>query len=582
MKNTLSMSVKLIFVFLSLLLASCGGGVEHSSSSGETVGMTMRLVWEDGGGSVSRAVTTPRSAPSGVVTVRCRVTGSGMNEIVSDFAASAGSGVIPEVPVGADRVLAVQGMDSAQNVIYQGGQSGINLVSGQPYDCGVITMTSVGGSTSTTTTQTQITTTTQAPITTTTSSTTTTTLFHDNTFIQNGLVAYYPFDGNANDESGNGNNGTVRGAMLTADRFGNPNSAYSFDGTSGYIEIQDSTSLALTPDFSISLWFNNYSDTDRGRLLTKGTDYDRNFHVFWETAAGESCAPNTIWANISTAGVCSNVLSLNTWYHVTFVVKGGSFLNIYIDGLLHGSLNTASVPDITSQPLLIGAYPGPRQFFEGTIDDIRIYNRALNSYEILTLSSQGEASFPETVSSVGQVWMDRNLGASDIATSFDDSAAYGDLYQWGRGADGHQLRTSSTTSTTSLYDDPGHGNFITIDRHPYDWLVVQNDLLWQGLSGINNPCPAGFRLPTETELDTERTSWVINDSRGAFASPLRLPSAGYRSVFDGALKFSPSPGHYWSSTVSGTHAMTLDFDNGSSVMFETNRAYGISVRCIKD
>ena len=71
----------------------------------------------------------------------------------------------------------------------------------------------------------------------------------------NGLVAYYPFSGNANDSSGNGNNGTVYGATLTTDRFGNANSAYSFDGVSNYINIANSILPSTSTSLSISLWF---------------------------------------------------------------------------------------------------------------------------------------------------------------------------------------------------------------------------------------------------------------------------------------------------------------------------------------
>jgi uncharacterized protein (TIGR02145 family) len=108
--------------------------------------------------------------------------------------------------------------------------------------------------------------------------------------------------------------------------------------------------------------------------------------------------------------------------------------------------------------------------------------------------------------STGKVWMDRNLGASRAATSSTDEEAYGDLYQWGRAADGHQIRTSNTTSTLSNSDTPGHGNFILANYPPYDWRSPQNDNLWQGVNGTNNPCPAGYRLPTEAELDAERQS----------------------------------------------------------------------------
>src|ERR1700721_3520704 len=72
--------------------------------------------------------------------------------------------------------------------------------------------------------------------------------------LNTGLVAYYPFNGNANDASGNGNNGNVAGATLTADRFGNPNSAYSFNGKSNYIRVPNSDSLQLTNDFTLTAW----------------------------------------------------------------------------------------------------------------------------------------------------------------------------------------------------------------------------------------------------------------------------------------------------------------------------------------
>src|SRR5574344_2515705 len=74
----------------------------------------------------------------------------------------------------------------------------------------------------------------------------------------------------------------------------------------------------------------------------------------------------------------------------------------------------------------------------------------------------------------GRIWMDRNLGASQVATSSTDEAAYGDLYQWGRAADGHESRTSSTSTTLATSDTPGHGDFITSNSTPYDWRSPQN------------------------------------------------------------------------------------------------------------
>lgn len=188
----------------------------------------------------------------------------------------------------------------------------------------------------------------------------------------------------------------------------------------------------------------------------------------------------------------------------------------------------------------------------------------------------------DVVGAGGATWMDRNLGATQQATSSTDADAYGDLYQWGRFTDGHQCRTSSTISTNSATDTPGHGDFILEPSSPYDWRSPQNDNLWQGVSGTNNPCPSGYRLPTETELDTERTNWGSNNAAGAFASPLKLPVAGYRRSSSGTLGDGGSRGYYWSSTVSGTSARYLHFNSSDANMYSSNRAFGFSVRCIKD
>ena len=178
--------------------------------------------------------------------------------------------------------------------------------------------------------------------------------------------------------------------------------------------------------------------------------------------------------------------------------------------------------------------------------------------------------------------MDRNLGATQAATSSTDANSYGDLYQWGRFSDGHQCRTSATTATLSSTDQPAHGDFILEPNFPYDWRNPQNDNLWQGVNGINNPCPSGYRLPTEAELDAERLSWSSNNSAGAIASPLKLPMAGGRSYSNGSLSFVGTDGYYWSSTVSGASSRDLYFDSSYASMYGNSRALGLSVRCLKD
>ena len=185
--------------------------------------------------------------------------------------------------------------------------------------------------------------------------------------------------------------------------------------------------------------------------------------------------------------------------------------------------------------------------------------------------------------------MDRNLGAAQVATSITDVNAFGDLYQWGRGADGHQSRTSGTTPTASPTDVPGNGGLFIKNNDRGDWRTTKNDNLWQGVAGINNPCPSGYRLPTVAEWVAERASWSSpQKSNDAFASPLKLTWAGTRdtsgSVFDAGVN-----GRYWSSTVSGDNANLLylyTYTNpdlaGNTGTGAAGRVYGESVRCLLD
>jgi uncharacterized protein (TIGR02145 family) len=188
------------------------------------------------------------------------------------------------------------------------------------------------------------------------------------------------------------------------------------------------------------------------------------------------------------------------------------------------------------------------------------------------------ADVPRVVGANGRIWMDRNLGAGQAATASNNSASYGDLYQWGRAADGHQVRSSTTTTTLSSSDTPG-GDFILTAG---DWRSPQNNNLWQGVRGINNPCPTGYYIPTEAEWNAERLSWTSNNSIGALASPLKLPLAGQRFNQINTIFGTGTSGFYWSSTVSGVSAKALIFSSSEAKTEDSTRAFGNSVRCIKN
>jgi uncharacterized protein (TIGR02145 family) len=199
----------------------------------------------------------------------------------------------------------------------------------------------------------------------------------------------------------------------------------------------------------------------------------------------------------------------------------------------------------------------------------------------------GTVTSPHT----GRVWLDRNLGASQVCTAFDDTACYGDYYQWGRDADGHEKSNSSTTATLANSITPAYNQFITNNSNPpYDWVAdgVDNDgslrsVNWSKTDGTS-VCPVGYRVPTEAELAAETTgaSTAIANSTDAFNSFLKLPSAGNRSYTLSSLIYEGSSGYIWSSTKDGSESKSLYFGSSSANWFSSSRASGRSIRCLRD
>jgi len=242
------------------------------------------------------------------------------------------------------------------------------------------------------------------------------------------------------------------------------------------------------------------------------------------------------------------------------------------------------LPRMTETQILAIASPAAGLIVFNTDNNrFYLYDDGSGKWKEIALGTGTITPIPTVLNpTTGEIWMDRNLGASQVATSSTDTAAYGDLYQWGRLADGHENRSSGTTATLSSSDVPGHPDMIVLNSSPFDWRIPQNVSLWQGISGTNNPCPSGFRIPTQAEWEAERQSWASNDAVGAFGSPLKLSMAGWRHHFTASLTNVGTGARYWGSSINGTGSDALGFDVTTVFVSAGVHAYGFTVRCIKD
>ena len=195
-----------------------------------------------------------------------------------------------------------------------------------------------------------------------------------------GLVAYYPFNGNANDASGNGNDGVVVGASLTTDRFGKANSAYYFDGSSNEISVPSSASLNFSYG-TIAFWTFYQGGNYNPRFVCKNGQYDT-----WSQMTPGSEQLGVSFADQPGGGMLSNTsIARNQWTFVV-LVKSSDSIRTYLNGVLNKSQALpGSIPSSTST-LKFGAHEGVSPSYidrlQGKLDDIRIYNRVLSNAEI--------------------------------------------------------------------------------------------------------------------------------------------------------------------------------------------------------
>ena len=222
-----------------------------------------------------------------------------------------------------------------------------------------------------------------------------------------------------------------------------------------------------------------------------------------------------------------------------------------------------------------------------------------------------EVNFYGVVScSTGREWLDRNIGAQRVPTSNTDHLGYGDLFQYGRSGDGHQIvdwtssttgNASSTTATTVDYQDRsdvGHSDFITYPTSNFGgWITTSTipnsssseySYHWVSDDGdVNNPCVAGFSIPTEAELQAEMAIFPSSNAAGAFESCLKIPLAGGRVTSTGALDRNGLVGRIWveqtiNEVQNAGFLVAKNLFITSTSLFVGGSSSAGSVRCIRD
>lgn len=268
-----------------------------------------------------------------------------------------------------------------------------------------------------------------------------------------GLVGWWPFNGNAKDKSGQNNNGLVTNAQLATDRFGNPNAAYIFNGSNSRIDVADAVSLRVRK-ITMSAWVKTNTLSGQRQIIYKGSlNADGEVISLNQLGAvvkiGSNCIPGSGWQGTN----FSNSLVIDTWQHLAFTYDG-TLVTLYKNGTRDTSFAFTGLIDSCIGGGLRFGFNHLRFFsstgdpFNGSIDDIGMWNRALSPEEISQLSSATSSDCGYGNVGVNLCNPQRNLHVKDVIrleprTAAPDNAVEGDIYY---DATLHKLRVYDGTS----------------------------------------------------------------------------------------------------------------------------------------
>ena len=364
----------------------------------------------------------------------------------------------------------------------------------------------------------------------------------DDLNIDKGLAAHYPFNGNANDESGNENHGAVYGATLAEDRFGNRDSAYSFDGVDDYIEIPHAESLNMRDQISISYWVK----------LETSAPYYYPYHIIEKYGSwGIGQREWQMVGGIEGYAVFSEDNLESEIYYNFVLTFDGSILKLYKNGVLEDTHNYVGEIPLTDSNIMISNYeprPDLDYHFDGIIDDIRIYNRALPEAEIASLYNHGMSEYDDF--------------------SMDSTGNYNIDYYPLQGSTGgtSQLNYDTENSRVILYANGGYGWSLMTpkDATPipttsdFEFSVdceVLNEYMCVLYLGDSSSSGPAISFILDTYADAIYMRQMMEDGTWSWASSEPgVPYSGNSVTLsvrrqDGLYEFSVNGELFWSSTL---------------------------------
>ncbi|MBI2968107.1 MAG: PKD domain-containing protein [Bacteroidetes bacterium] len=322
--------------------------------------------------------------------------------------------------------------------------------------------------------------------------------------LDSGLVAHYPFNGNANDESGNNYHGTVNGSVLSPDRFGNPNTAYNFDGSNDYILVDSIPPVNFgTGDFTLSTWCKaGLSQLTYPQILSTRSGASDGFihglfsdgQFFFQTGSSA-----TVFSS-------SGDIRDNQWHHL-ITVRNTGIVTVYLDGVQVGSGNVST--NISSpNSLYMGWDIGNPSvtYFNGLIDDIRIYNRALNSAEIQALNNTAPPSAPVAGFTVNDSTVTAGAAVQFTDLSTNNPTSWNWSFPGGTPSSSTSQNPLITYNTYGIYDV----TLIVSNANGSDTLVKSNHIAVSPAWEVFNTSNSGISDDNiwDIEVDAQGNKWL--------------------------------------------------------------------------